>query len=90
MRITFRVNGRVQGVGYRQFTRAAARDLGLSGWVANTADGAVVGEADGDAGALARFHAILKQGPAFGRVDTLAWTEAPAPDPLPNPFDIRR
>ena len=35
------VEGSVQGVGYREFTRRAAVRLGVSGWVHNRSDGAV-------------------------------------------------
>ena len=35
------IRGRVQGVGYRDFTEYDALDHGLQGWVRNRRDGAV-------------------------------------------------
>ncbi|MFY9969738.1 MAG: acylphosphatase [Roseiarcus sp.] len=35
------VEGLVQGVGYREFTRSAALKFRISGWVRNRADGTV-------------------------------------------------
>ena len=59
----FLVKGRVQGVGFRWFVQREACQLGLRGWVRNTADGDVeVMAAGGEeqlrdlyAGAEARF-----------------------------------
>lgn len=95
MRVTFRVTGRVQGVGYRAFALDRARGLGLSGWVRNAPDGAVEGVAAGPDPALAAFREALAQGPPWGRVEAVAWrvVDEPPADPsesLPHPFDIHR
>ena len=69
----FSVNGRVQGVYFRQSSLQQARALGLRGWVRNTEDGRVEGEVVGDAVALDAFCRWLRQGPPAARVDQLIW-----------------
>lgn len=60
-----RVSGRVQGVGFRWFTRQAAQELGgLTGRVRNLPDGRVEVEVAGDAERLEAFRGRLLQGPA--------------------------
>lgn len=90
MRVSFRVHGEVQGVGYRRFAEHAARDLGLAGWVRNEPDGSVAGEAEGGEPALAAFRLRLAEGPAFGRVEDLDWKALDVGSSLPHPFEIRR
>jgi len=51
-RLSARITGRVQGVGFRNFTQMRARQLGVSGWVRNEQDGSVRLEAEGPRGAL--------------------------------------
>lgn len=46
----------VQGVHFRVCAQEEAKRLGVVGWVANTAHGAVVGEAQGTADALNAFR----------------------------------
>jgi acylphosphatase len=63
------VRGRVQGVGFRYFTQAAAVRAGVSGWVRNNPDGTVEIAAAGDADALARLEEEIRRGPRGARVD---------------------
>lgn len=65
------ITGRVQGVGFRHFTRDAGRALGLDGWVRNRMDGSVEALARGGEEALAAFRAACRQGPPASRVDTI-------------------
>jgi acylphosphatase len=60
----FVVTGRVQGVGFRYFVRALARELKLAGRVWNRPDGAVEIEAVGPEPALADLERrLLAEGP---------------------------
>jgi len=61
--------GRVQGVGFRYFTEAAAGREGILGWVRNSADGNVEVVAEGEAAALERFERGLYHGPPGARVE---------------------
>lgn len=65
----FQVTGRVQGVFFRQSTRAEAQRLGLTGYARNNADGSVSIEAEGPAEALDALAAWCQQGPPAARVD---------------------
>jgi acylphosphatase len=77
----FRVTGRVQGVGYRWWTRVQATRLGLEGSVRNCADGSVEVRLRGPAGVVARMRALLAEGPpgaAVRSVDELPAASVPA------------
>ena len=76
--VRIRVHGRVQGVGFRWWTLGLARELGLSGWVRNEADGSVTILARGRGDALERLESQLRMGPPASRVESVDVTPAPA------------
>lgn len=76
-RVRFLVAGRVQGVGFRAHTQAAAQARGLVGFVRNRRDGAVEGEAEGAAAAIAEFTAWLHEGSPWSRVDRVELQDLP-------------
>ena len=67
VRATVWVRGRVQGVGFRWWTRARALELGVAGWARNTADGRVEIVAEGSRDAVERLLALLAEEPSSAR-----------------------
>jgi acylphosphatase len=57
------IHGRVQGVFYRDWTVETARSLGVNGWVRNLPDGTVEAQLEGEAHAVERMIAAMKDGP---------------------------
>ncbi|HJT64791.1 MAG TPA: acylphosphatase [Candidatus Limnocylindria bacterium] len=89
-RLTARVHGRVQGVGYRWWAVDMATKLGLVGWVRNADDERSVElVAEGDPTALDAFLARLDSGPSAARVDSVESDRGPAAGGLSR-FEIRR
>ena len=78
-RITANVSGRVQGVGYRYFVTDRAREIGVTGYAKNLADGSVEVVAEGTEPGLREFAGTLyaKENPVI-RVDSMeiAWSDA--------------
>lgn len=87
-RYRFSVTGRVQGVGFRMFTRRTASSFGLTGWVRNCGDGSVELEAQGDPQQLEAFEEALRQGPPLGHVRDLS-REGRSPRQDEQDFRIR-
>jgi acylphosphatase len=77
-RLSAQITGRVQGVGFRNFTQMRARQLGVSGWVRNEDDGSVRVEAEGPRGALEDLLDAVREGPRTARVDGVDadWSDA--------------
>lgn len=67
--IHIRIEGRVQGVGYRAFVETHAVDLGLTGWVRNRRDGAVEAVLQGPRDAIDDMLALCRSGPPAARVE---------------------
>jgi acylphosphatase len=84
-----RLSGKVQGVGFRWFTRQAARELGLTGQVRNLPDGRVEVEVAGGIEPLEAFRGRLRQGPQGARVTALEEQEI-SPVPAWDGFVIDR
>ena len=69
------VEGRVQGVGYREFTRRRALRLGVSGWVRNRSDGAVEAVVRGAATDVEALLVEMHKGPRGAGVTSLRIVE---------------
>ena len=65
------VSGRVQGVWFRESTRRRAIELGLRGWVRNTADGRVEAIFEGQCDLVAAALDFVREGPPHARVDAV-------------------
>jgi acylphosphatase len=62
-RIHLRIEGRVQGVWFRESTRRMASSLGLTGWVRNRADGSVEAVFEGEELVVAQAVEWARSGP---------------------------
>jgi acylphosphatase len=81
-RLTAWVHGRVQGVGFRWWTRARALELGLTGYAANQADGRVLVVAQGSPRACHELLGLLRGGSTPGSVDTVVADFAEVGEPM--------
>ena len=77
-RLTLRVFGTVQGVGFRFYVRKAASGLSVSGWVRNEDDGTVSLVAEGPVEDLNKLLDAVRQGPAAADVEDVevSWSSA--------------
>jgi acylphosphatase len=77
-RLVAEVSGHVHGVGFRYYTRQAARRLGLVGWVRNDPEGTVTVAAEGSRVRLEQFLGLLREGPVAAEVEDVEVRWEPA------------
>jgi acylphosphatase len=71
------VEGRVQGVWFREATRRTACSLKVNGWVRNLNNGSVEVLAEGEDSAIERLVSYLRRGPEMARVLNVRLYEEP-------------
>ena len=78
-RLTARITGRVQGVGFRWWVQRQAQELGLTGWVMNADDERSVElVAEGGIHDLDELERLLREGPPGARVESVGSLRGPA------------
>ena len=77
-RVRARVEGTVQGVGFRPFVHRLAAELGLAGWVLNDERGVLL-EAEGEPAAIdALLERLAGEAPPLATVERIATADVPA------------
>ncbi len=87
-RVRIVVDGMVQGVGFRYFTRNLARSLNLTGFVRNTRDGRVETEAQGAPEQVGAFINGVRTGPSRAMVSGVEVEDIPEA-PGEEGFEVR-
>ncbi len=77
-RVELKIQGQVQGVFFRVFTKLKANEFDLVGWVRNEPDGSVRVVAEGPKEKIEEFIEWCKKGPALAKVKRIdvIWQEA--------------
>lgn len=81
--------GKVQGVGFRAYTKANAEKLGITGYAENMVEGHVEVIAQGEKENLEELIEKIKEGPSFANVEHMEvrWHDRPQ-DTLTD-FEVR-
>jgi len=66
------VSGRVQGVGFRFFTKYTAEQLNIKGWVKNLADGRVEIKSTGKEENIKKFINKIKKGSPLSEIKNVS------------------
>ncbi|MCF7890452.1 acylphosphatase [Candidatus Bipolaricaulota bacterium] len=87
-RAQLKITGRVQGVGFRNSTRRKARQLGVTGWVKNLADGSVKAVVEGNKEDVEDLISWANSGPRLANVNKIEVDRKEAKNEFEN-FSIR-
>ncbi|WP_428234901.1 acylphosphatase [Gracilimonas sp.] len=82
------LSGRVQGVGFRHFTKTKARSLGVKGWVRNLPDGRVEAVFEGDEKLVDQLIEKCKKGPRSAYVQSIDVEEEKSDESYTS-FDVK-
>jgi acylphosphatase len=77
----FTIEGRVQGVFFRESTRRVAESLNITGHAINLSNGSVEVLAFGEPAAIEQLAVWLKDGPRMATVDSVAAEDVDATPP---------
>lgn len=90
--IDFEVFGKVQGVFFRKYTQAKAKELDVKGWCKNTEHGTVVGSIQGTSQAVAdMIHWLQNTGSPASRIDKVEFNHPVDVSNITYPeFEIRK
>ena len=77
LRLRLSIQGRVQGVWYRESMRQEAVRLGVAGWVRNCSDGSVEAIVEGEPAAVRALQTWCHTGPPAARVVAVQANEEP-------------
>ena len=85
-----KIQGRVQGVGFRYYTEREAIRLGITGWVRNCVDGSVEAFVCGEEDSIQAMLAWLKHGPSPADVSAVYIEEMQTEETsIPTHFEIK-
>jgi acylphosphatase len=85
----WRLDGRVQGIGFRAFCEEGALARGIRGWVRNEFDGSVSIEGEAELSVLTDFIRHVQSGHLLARIDQLGETILLPKNDLSETFEIR-
>ncbi|HEX5279419.1 MAG TPA: acylphosphatase [Micropepsaceae bacterium] len=80
--MNIRIEGRVQGCGFRDFAMREANGRKLKGWVRNRSDGSVEALAHGPTRTVEEFIAVCIKGPNGANVTSVDLQPAEPPESL--------